>query len=174
MRLLPSLFLNELTCKDVIWAYVWQQWNGLRWKEQRRGASCEPLPSSSTFTCMMAASMWGLQNREPWGPRTGRHHMMGNSQLQRKKRGKVQHDTQNCFHRDSMTRLPKWYNWSISNRSKKRNNCPPKPNKSITSLLFVWNVWNQRVTCVRILSSKCHKWKQRNQWLLLSCAMPDR
>ena len=98
----------------------------------------------------------GLQNREPWGPELDGVTWWGTASYRGKNvRGKVQHDTQVLSLETAPSGLPKWYNWSTSNRSKEKKQLPSKGKQSLSHpLLFVWNVWNQRVTCVRILSSK--------------------
>ena len=104
---------------------------------------------------------------EPWTlrTRTGRHHMMGNSQLQRRHvRGKAQHK------QAARSGPPQWHSWPSSNRSEGKKQLPSKANKvyHIPYRLFeMFEIRELHVLGYWVVNA--HKWKQRNQWLLLRC-----
>ena len=118
-----------------------------------------------------------LQNREPWGPeldgvtRWGTASYRGNAwevRLSTRRQRPVGHHSDTAdpsLTETTATQLiqlwqkPERHSWSSSDRSNKKlwkEQLPSKGKQSLSHpLLFIWNVWNQRVTCFRILSSKC-------------------
>ena len=105
----------------------------------------------------------GLQNREPWGPELDSVTWWGTASYGGNNvRGKVQHNAQVLSLDTAPRGLPEWYNWSISNRSKEKQQLPCKGKVyHIPYCLFeIFEIRELHVLGYWV--GNAHKWKQRN------------